>query len=230
MAKLRNIWMTSSNLKLLRALPALGAMCLLGGCTPSLGTGDFGALIGIAKYAWSGSQKVTLEEAASVPYASMGIRIGDASENMIILASESNGQRLWTSSARVAISTKDDGRIVRTAGLTYNLGGYEAKGSTQSENGLRVVRWQADFPDLGLYSVSITCKDQQAGDETINILGKDIHTQRVNESCTSAGGNLDWSFENVYWIDGSSGLVWRSIQHVHPKLAAVESEILRPPG
>ena len=229
MARLRNISTISSNLKVCRAAPVLAAVFLLGGCSTTIGGGDAGSLYTIVKNAWSGSSnKVALEEAAAVPYASMGIRLGGGPQVMIILAGDTDGQRLWTSSAKIAITTKD-GRIVRTAGFEHNLGGYDPRGLAPGKDGVRTVRWQADFPDLNLYSVSIVCQDRQAGDETIVILGKDIHTRRIDESCASEGSRLDWSFDNTYWLDPENGLVWRSLQHVHPQLDAIETEILRPP-
>jgi hypothetical protein len=228
MARLRSISTTSSNHKTRRAAPALAAALLLAGCS-SIGRGDVSSVYAIAHGLWGTGQKVTLEEAASVPYASMGIRLGDGTETMIILAGDTGGQNLWTSSAKIAITTSD-GRIVRTAGFEHNLGGYEPRGDSSSENGGRTVRWQADFPDLNLYSVPIACQDRQAGNETIVILGADIHTRRIEESCASAGSRLDWSFKNTYWVDPDSGVVWRSIQHVHPQLDAIETEILRPPA
>jgi len=178
---------------------------------------------------WTGNnKKVTLEEAAAVPYASMGIRVGNSTETMIILASDTGGPLLWTAGAGIAITTRD-GRIVRTAGLSHNLGGYEPGSVSLGADGVRSTRWQADFPDLKLYSVAIACRSRPAVDETIIILGKDIQTRRINESCSTEGSGLDWSFDNTYWLDPSSGLVWRSIQHVHPLLDAIETEILRPP-
>jgi hypothetical protein len=229
MARLRNTSTISSNRKACRAAPVLAAVLVLAGCS-AVGSSDVTSLYAIAKNLWSGgSQKVILEEAASVPYASMGLRLGGGPQVMIILAGDAGGQRLWTSAAKIAITTKD-GRIVRTAGFEHNLGGYDSQDSTLGTDGARMVRWQADFPDLSLYSVPIICQDQPAREETIVILGQAIHTRRIDESCASKGSRLDWSFDNTYWLDPSSGLVWRSIQHVHPRLDAIEMEILRPPA
>ena len=229
MARLNNISTTSSNRKACRTAPFFAAALVLAGCS-TMADSDVGGLYEIAKNLWSGnSRMVTLEEAASVPYASMGIRLGDGPQVMIILAGDSGGQRLWTSAAKIAITT-EDGRIVRTAGFEHDLGGYAVGSDTQGKDGVRTLRWQADFPDLNLYSVQIVCRDRQAGDETIVILGKDIHTRRIDESCASEGSGLDWSFDNTYWLDPSTGLVWRSIQHIHPQLDSIEMEILRPPG
>ncbi len=228
MATLRKTLTTSSSLRHRWALPALAAACLLGACSSESG-GDWMDVYDVAKHAWSGSGPgVKLEQAAAVPYASMGVRLGDGPEVMIILASDMGGQRLWTSAARIAITT-ESGRIVRTEGFTHDLGSYVPIGDAE-ENGARTVRWQADFPDLKLYSILILCRDKQVRDETIVILGKDIHTRRIDESCSSESSQLDWSFENTYWVDPANGFVWRSIQHVHPQLDAIETEVLRPPG
>ena len=229
MARWRSTPMTSSNRNPIRAAPALAAMLLAAGCS-SIGRGDISSVYVIAKNLWGGGgQNVTLEEAASVPYASMGVRLGSGSQTMIILAGDTGGQQLWTSSAKIAITTSA-GRIVRTAGFAYNLGGYEPRGEAPGDGGVRIVRWQADFPDLGLYSVPISCQDRQTGNETIVILGQNLHTRRIEESCTSTGSRLDWSFKNTYWVDPDNGTIWRSIQHVHPQLDAIETEILRPPA
>ncbi len=145
------------------------------------------------------------------------------------MQSDSGKERLWTSAAHVTLATRN-GRIVRTAGLEHNLSGYQTVRDTDNGNGMRTILWFADFADLGLYSVPILCRDRNAGPETITILGKTIHTRRVNESCASQNSRLDWTFHNTYWRDPESGLTWRSIQHVHPGTEAIETEILRPPG
>ncbi len=191
-----------------------------------VGLGDMESIYDAARSAWSGGEKVTLQEAASVPYASIGVQIGSSTEIMLILASDSAGQQLWTSGARIAITT-DHGRIVRSSGFQHDLGGLEPR-RLANEDANRTRHWQADFPDLGLFSVLIACKENTVGDETIVILGKDIRTRRIEETCETQGP-FDWSFKNVYWRDPASGLVWRSIQHVHPRLDAITTEILRPP-
>ena len=229
MARSGNMPTTSSNRKAPRAARALAAAWLLAGCS-GISNGDVTSIYKIAKNVVSGgSQKVTLEEAAAQPYASMGLRLDGGPQTMIILASDTSGDQLWTSSARIAITTHD-GRIVRTAGLGHDLGGLQSRIGPPGPDGARVIVAQADFPDLKLYAVPIACRDKPAGEETIAILGKDIHTLLIDESCVSKASELRWSFHNKFWIDSQSGLVWRSIQHVNPKLDALETEILRPPG
>ena len=229
MARLFKTSAILSNLRFRRAVPVLAATFALAGCSV-IGQGDVKSFYELSKKIWNGdSQSITLEQAAAVPYASMGIRLGEGPQAMIVLAGDTSGQSLWTSAAKFAITTKD-GRIVRTGGLDKNLGGLTPLSDGRDKDGVGTVRWQADFPDLGLYSVTIVCQDRSAGDETIIILGSDIRTRRIEESCVSQDRNLDWSFHNTYWLDPSNGLVWRSVQHVHPGLDAIQTEILRPPS
>jgi hypothetical protein len=207
---------------------ALAALLLLGACSSDDG-GDWASLYGMAQNAIpEETDKVSPEEAAAVPYASLGVRVGRGQQVMLLLAGGEAGERLWTSGLNIALTTRD-GRIQRTAGFGHDLGGLQAFGPPGEENGATVTRWLADFPDLKLYSIPITCSQRQTGEETIVILGKDIHTLHRTEDCASTSPLLNWTFENSYWSDPRSGLVWRAIQHVHPQLDAIETETLRPP-
>jgi len=179
-------------------------------------------------WAESGSD-VTLQQAASVPYATIGVRLGSGPQNMMILTGEPNsGQMLWTA-AGAAITTVD-GRIVRTAGLPHNLGGLVIRNKSAGGGAPQEIDEEVDLPDLGLYGIPIECRDVRAGDETIRILGQDIHTYRIDETCASRTKALDWSFHNIYWRDPNGGLVWRSLQHISPNLDVIEIETLRPPA
>ena len=220
--------MNSARRRLIRTAPVLAAVWLLGACN-GLTRDDLSSLYEAAEGMWSKGSDVTLEEAAAVPYASIGLRFGGGSETMLVLASDSNGQLLWTSSLRIAITTRD-GRIVETAGFRYNLRGFVSLTDKPDENGERTIRWQGDFPELGLYSVVVTCRSRVAGEDKIVVLGKSIDTRRIEESCNTDSRQLNWSYRNIYWTDPEDGLVWRSIQHVNPELDAIEIETLRPPA
>ena len=200
---------------------------LLAGCS-SEGSGDWSALIDIARQSWEQRDgAVPLSEASAIPFATLGVRMGGASERLLILATDSNGERLWTSAARVALTTRR-GRIVATAGLGNDLSGYYSDTAFRTDwKSRRRIAWTADFADLGLYSVVIDCDDVPVGTEKIKILGREIITLRVDEKCQSS--QLDWSFTNTYWVSQISDRVWRSIQHVHPKLETLEIELLRTP-
>jgi hypothetical protein len=203
------------------------AIFLMGGmtCACSSEGNDWAGLFNIAMGSWRQAD-VQLNEAAAISYATLGVRIGDGPERIMILSTDSRGERLWTASG-VALSTRF-GRIVSTAGFAGNLSSSAlAAASAPSWKTARQYGWTADFADIGAYSIRIECRSRPAGEETINILGKDLRTLRVDESCASA--QLKWNFDNVYWVDPQSERVWRSIQHIHPRGDSLEIELLRPP-
>ena len=198
----------------------------LGGCS-SDGGGDWLALLSLARTSWENRDApVALQEAAAIPFATLGVRIGDGREQILVLATDSHGERLWVAHTQVAMTTRG-GRIVATAGLPFNVSGYSAAtGTSVAWSAPHAVRWSADFPDMGLYSVSVSCEDRPAGPDPITILGQPLETIRVDETCHSE--QLKWTFANSYWVS-ETGRVWRSTQSIHPGMDSLTIQILRPP-
>lgn len=193
---------------------------------------DWASLFDLAKKSWGGSDHtVTLKQAGDVPYASIGVRIGDQGERMMVLAANNGNDLLWTSSSKLVLST-NNGRITRAIGFGNDLTGFTAGTGDMFANmpavwaKLRHVTWMADFAQQGLYSVEISCVDSPAGNEVIQILGQAIQTLRVDESCEAR--QIDWRFINHFWVDPETGSVWRSVQYVNPKLDPIMIEVLRP--
>lgn len=187
--------------------------------------GDLPALYEVGKSLWAGPKNITFDDAAAVPYASVGVRLGSRGQIMLVLATETDGLLMWTSDAKISILTRD-GRIVRTAGLGRDLSAYSYKMVSTASG--TTVAWQADFKDMNLAQIPGTCERSQPRDETILILGKSIRTRRIDERCRAQGHELSWSFTNTFWIDPDSGMVWRSIQHIHPQMPSLEIVTLRP--
>jgi hypothetical protein len=176
--------------------------------------------------------RVTREQAAAIPYASLGYSLDDGNQNLLVLATDTNGELLWTSPSHVVIVTRD-GRIVRTLGLPHDLSGLTTLGGpppspTQAIRQPFTSARQEDFPELGLYGVTIYCYARLVGRQKILILGQAITTNRVDESCRSQ--KAEWSFVDSFWLDADTGLAWRSRQHINPKAGSIEIEIFRPPG
>jgi hypothetical protein len=180
-----------------------------------------------------GKVRVTREQAAAIPYASMGYRLDGDNENVLILGTDSGGEQLWTSPLKVVMVTRD-GRIVRTLGLAHDLSGLTDRGNGVMSAPAAAIQAPftstrlEDFPELGMYGVIVSCRARAAGRQTIKILGQPIVTMRVDEACRSQ--KPEWSFVDNYWVDIDNGRVWRSRQHVHPKGGMIETEIFRPSG
>jgi hypothetical protein len=224
------------NIAYMKPLALIAALVLLSGCS-STGASDYSlyyqALRQSIAAGFGGRPRVTKDQAAAIPYATIGYRLNDGPEQLLVLATDSGGEQLWTSGAHVVIVTRD-GRIVRTVGFAQDVsavtpqkgqqifGPAEAKGKN-----FTTVRLE-DFPSIPVYGVAVRCSAISRGRETIVILGRGVATQKVDEICRSDA--LAWSFTDSYWIDPQGGLVWRSIQHVGPENEKIEIETLRPPG
>lgn len=219
----------------MRKLAAAGAALLLAGCNSS-GNSTYSQFYKIAKQSVAasfGNVRVTREQAAAIPYASIGYSLDGGNQNILVLATDNGGEQLWTAATHVVLVIRD-GRIVRSVGLGNDLAG----SSTRESGGLPApaAAVQApftstrlrDYPDSGQYGVSLTCRSSARGRETIKLLGQAIDTVRVDEACTSS--TLHWSFVDTYWVDAQSGLAWRTRQHIHPKAGMLETEVFRPPG
>ncbi len=215
-----------------------GALALLLASCSSSGSGNtnytqFYQLMRESLTASFGKIRVTRDQAASVAYASMGYSLDGGNQAMLILATDSGGELLWTSSAHVVIVTRE-GRIVRTLGLDHDLSGLTSSNNSPAPAPAAAIQAPftstrlEDFPELGFYGVEVSCRASVIGRQSIKILGQAVPTVRVDESCRSS--RPEWSFTDNFWVDGDSGLVWRSRQHVHPKGGVVETEIFRPPG
>jgi hypothetical protein len=210
---------------------ALGTF-LLTGCTPI--QSDYSEYFQVVKQTFSASfnnHSISREQAAEIPYASIGYRLNDGPQLMLVLATDTNGQQLWTSSSHVVILTQD-GRVTRTVGLPHDLGmltpvrGPSFPSPATALEGPSLNYLVADFPDIGSYSVSIACRLAAKDRETIAILGQSLDTVRVDEVCQST----NWQFRNSYWLDTKTKFVWRSLNHISPKGDTLEIEVFRPPG
>jgi hypothetical protein len=209
-------------------------LLFLAACSSS-GQSDYAQYWEMMKQSFSGTfgkSSITLQQAASIPYASMGWRLNGGPQNIIVLASDNGGEQLWTSAARIVLVTKD-GRIKRTVGFAHDMAALVPRAREGFQSPSAVARtpssqqYTADFPDAGIYGAQIVCRAASKGARAITILGQRIATVRIEEKCSSQ--SLGWSFTNIYWTDPKTGFVWRSRQTIHPAGDTLETEIFRPP-
>jgi hypothetical protein len=214
---------------------AAAALLALGGCTSAdSGNTNYSQFYQIVKQslqAGFGKIRISRDQAAAIPYATLGYSLDGGNQFLLVLATDTGGELLWTAPSHVVIVTRD-GRITRTVGLPYNLSGLTTESNLPSPaSALQrpfLTSRQEDFPELGLYGVILSCRAWLVGRQTIDILGQKLSASRVDETCQSR--NPPWSFTDSFWVDPDSGLVWRSRQHIHPKGGVIETEIFRPPG
>jgi hypothetical protein len=219
-----------------RQLSLAGAgLALVAGCSSAgHGAGIYERYFQVLRQSTGGmfsTPSVTLDQAASTPYASLGYRVDNGAQVMLVLATNTGGDQIWTAANHIALETRD-GRITRSVGLphdraTLNSSAVLPSPAAALQGSFRSTRL-ADFPDQGLYSVLISCAAAAGKAEIINILKHAISTIRVDEACESHAP--EWRFTDSYWLDPQSGLAWRSIQHIAPHDETVEIELFRPPG
>jgi hypothetical protein len=215
---------------------AAAALLLAAGCSSSdSGNTNYAQFYQLAKQSVSasfGNVRVTRDQAASIPYASMGYSQDGGNQMLLVLATDSGGELLWTGPSHAVIVTRD-GRIVRTVGLGHDLANLTTRNAAIPPPGAAVqgpfssTRLE-DFPEQGLYGAQLSCRAHLVGRQKIDILGQAVTTNRVDEACQSH--KPDWSFVDSYWVDADSGFVWRSHQHIHPKGGVIDIDIFRPPG
>ena len=215
----------------MRAWPLAAALLLTGCGTQS---GAWGQYFQIVRESWrntTGSGVITMEQAAAVPYASLAYRVNGSNEAMLVLATDTNGDQMWTAASRVVLLTRD-GRVLRSVGLPRDKGGTAPEQSNmlpapaQALKGPVRSRRQADFPDIGMHNLILNCVATARRREVITILGTAIATTRVDESCESLSPR--WRFTDQYWLD-TDGFVWQSLQHLHPVGTRIQIKIMRPP-
>ena len=214
---------------------AIAVLLLLAACSSASSSdySQFYRALRLSVTASLGNGRITKDQAAAIPYASMGYRVNGGSEQLVVLATDANGEQLWTSKARIVIVTRD-GRISRTVGLPHDKTGMTPRTGEQlapvaaALNGKVTYTRLEDFPDIPAYGVMLTCTLLKKRAETIAILGRGIQTIRIEETCRAS--DRKWAFTDRFWVDPDASLVRRGLQHIDPTGTVIETEILRPPG
>jgi hypothetical protein len=218
-----------------RRLVLAGALVpLVARCSsdPNSDTAGLTNLLGQSFSVFSGGSSVGLKEVADTPFASIGVRVGTGPQTMLLLATKTGRSTVWTSASHIALEIQS-GRILRTAGLTQNLAGTNFSGTDPLDAGLLNLHAPApakrtlDFSDLNAYGIAVNSTIAPAGLAAVDILGTRVACVHAVETGNSPA--LGWNFTNEYWASAHNGLVWRSVQSIHPNFDPVEIELLRPP-
>ena len=174
-------------------------------------------------------EMIARDRVAAIPYATMGLQLGATPEVLLILGAQNSSELDWYAGEDVFVRTRN-GRVVRTVGLPYDLGGVrDALAVTNNAPSGAIpasAQYLLDFPDLGVFGATAQCSSKDMGDSKVQILGSELPTRHVAEHCVVQP--MRWNFDNDYWTDRANGFVWRSRQHVHPSLPPVNLEVFRP--
>jgi hypothetical protein len=169
---------------------------------------------------------VPRNQAAAVPYASIGIRYGSSPEAMLILATKSGSDSEWLAGTQFSIVTRD-GRIIRTVGLPHNLTGFQGPiADSGSDATPGSYHYLYDFSERHVFGAIVECAQHDAGPERIEIIGGSHDTRHIVEECTAP--QFGWQFQNDFWRDAATGYVWKTMQIIYPDDDPVTISVLRP--
>lgn len=175
------------------------------------------------------TEQVTRDRAAAIPYASIGVQLGSSTQGLAVLNKRVGEDRYWASGESILFVTRE-GRVIETIGLPYDLTRVEARGGLAAggtaPGTAREFFLMYDFREMGAFNVVAHCTDTDEGAETITILTARIETRHHVERCEAE--QIDWSFENEFWLDAKTGFVWQSVQDIHPRSPKLYLTVFRP--
>jgi hypothetical protein len=214
-------------MKLTTSTVAVGFALALAACS-SGSNSDALRIGGLMFQSVSGGGTITRDQAAAIPYASIGVQLGGSSQGLAVLGKGIGADRYWYSGNRILFVTRD-GRVVQTVGLPHDLTHLDVRTRSGNWTGPGTAKNFSlvfDFADVGAFNVVATCTDENKGPETITILGANLSTEHHTETCDAPA--LDWSFQNQFWIDPKTHFVWQSEQEIHPHESTLYVSVFRP--
>ena len=162
-----------------------------------------------------------------IPYASMLVKIGNGPKALMILEKISDDEYTWVSADEIYLVTRN-GRIIKTAGLPNNL-----KEIISPFNGWNSELFKINdfvsyktFTDPPLNNLEVVSnyflnnpaeEDLLFGSKTLKLIEEEIYS-----------GEVGWSETNKYWLDNDN-FVWKSVQHISPRLPEIYIEITKKP-
>ncbi len=172
----------------------------------------------------------TRDEVAQFAAASISVSVGGSLPRLLLLQRVQGQDHLWSGTGGIVVQTRG-ARIVATGGLAHDLvhtsgpAGDPAQMSLLNADGARCIR-ELDFPnDYGM-SLEAVSEFKRDGTEMLTILGAHIKTVRMKERVHVRG--ISWRHTNTFWFESANGRLWKSRQHTHPDLDAINMIIMRP--
>lgn len=170
----------------------------------------------------------TPEYIENLPYATLTAKIGKGQRVLLVL-SEFDGPDLKWQSANNATLVTRGGRLIKTAGLDYNL--RETQGIEDDPISSRNLQFEGKFMrtvdiQAGGYGIPIESTFNIIGQEKIKILNNERITIKIDE--INSARSIRWKFKNTFWLDTDTGFVWKAIQHFNPLSPPIEIQITKP--
>ena len=174
---------------------------------------------------------IDIEVIKNIPYASSIINFKGSSKALVILESKRKNTYTWVSSDEKIFITRG-GRVVSTIGLPNNL--YKIQRPEIDFREIISSKKEVEYfsyysfkgPDLNDLKVKVTAK--VIGKESIKILDEFKVVLLIEEKLYSH--NINWREINRFWVDPTSLYVWKSEQHISPRLPLLYIETTKKPA
>ena len=174
---------------------------------------------------------IDIEVIKNIPYASSIINFKGSSKALVILESKRKNTYTWVSSDEKVFITRG-GRVVSTIGLPNNL--YKIRRPEIDFGEIISSKKEVEYfsyysfkgPDLNDLKVKVTAK--VVGKESIKILDEFKVVLLIEEKLYSH--NINWREVNRFWVDPGSFYVWKSEQHISPRLPLLYIETTKKPA
>ena len=176
--------------------------------------------------------EITRDLVENIPYASAKLKIGKGAAGLVILESVKNNQYTWVSADKIFVVVKD-GRIIRTLGLFNNITSYESPKQTfkqliEENNHFLDYFAYYSFDEPFLLDLKTQNHLSNRGLENVSILGVERNLYLIEEDISN--DYIGWKVKNKFWVDPEDFFVWKSIQHISPKLPEFIFEVTKKPS
>ena len=163
-------------------------------------------------------EPVTKDYFNSFKYSFARIRFGKGESFTIVLASVEDGVYKWISNDGAKIFTQD-GRIIKTVGLTHDIDITSSLSIANAKEGIFYEVINFSEPKL-LNSVQVS-KRQLSKEIELTMAEQQKSTFMIRENISI--DKIGWSAENIYYVD-SKNQILKSEQHIHPFLKPIHLE------
>ena len=173
----------------------------------------------------------TDDDVARVPFASLGVRVDDAPEILVVLAASEPDGLHWRPADGSLLVTRH-GRITRVSGRLTDVRVAPGDGNdpvasgrigaSETEDCIRFL----DFPKVRRYGIVVRSVLQRVGDAPVKLLRGETQTVKFSE--IGGSDTIGWQFENEFYLDPRTGKIVQSRQSVTPETGPFELRVLRP--
>ena len=162
----------------------------------------------------------------NIPFASIKVRIGNGPEALMILQRVNGDEYTWVSADEVYLVIKN-GKIIKTQGLPNNL--FEKLTSFQGWKNIldkdELISYYS-FSNPEFNNLKVLSQYSSSGNAELELTFGKKQLSLVNERILAK--SIGWKKTNSYWLD-DNGFVWRSTQHISPRLPPIYYEVTKKP-